>query len=227
MKYYNHDTSAFEDEKVSDLFINFGYEGVGLFYVILEKIAKQEKPIKTSVLKKQLRVGKKLEKCWNFMEQIELISSNNGETFNKQLLNFSGKYQIKKEKTAKRVSEWRERQLDTNNVTHYEHVGNADKEKESKVKEIINISFDVFWKLYPKKISKPKCEQKWNKLKNEEREEIIKTLPNFLSYKPFDSYNHPNPETYLNNRRWEDEIEAKETPKIAPYIFGSGKVKTN
>ena len=53
MKYFMHDTSAFEDEKVTELFLKFGYEGVGLFYVFLEKIGKHEKPVKTSVLKSQ------------------------------------------------------------------------------------------------------------------------------------------------------------------------------
>jgi len=134
MKYYLHDTSAIEDEKVAELFRRFGYEGVGLFYVFLEKIAKQEKPIKTDVLKFQLKVGKRLNKCWNFMEEIGLISSNNGETFNKQLLNFSEKFSIKSEKNRKRISEWREKQRDTENVTRYERVRNAHKEKESKVK---------------------------------------------------------------------------------------------
>lgn len=113
--------------------MEFGYEGLGLFYTLLEKLAAQEKPIKTSVLKSQLKVGKKLEKCWKFMEDIELIHSNNGETFNKQLLNFSEKYQIKKEKNSKRVLEWREKQQVTENVTHYESVCNAPKVKESKV----------------------------------------------------------------------------------------------
>ena len=135
MKYYLHDTSAIEDEKVAELFRRFGYEGVGLFYVFLEKIAKQEKPIKTDVLKFQLKVGKRLNKCWNFMEEIGLISSNNGETFNKQLLSFSEKFSIKSEKNRKRISEWREKQRDTENVTRYERVRNAHKEKESKVKE--------------------------------------------------------------------------------------------
>lgn len=135
MKYYLHDTSAIEDEKVNELFIEFGYEGVGLFYVLLEKIAKQEKPIKTKVLKSQLKVGKKLEKCWSFMESIGLIHSNNGETFNKQLLNFSEKYQIKKEKNKERVSQWRENQTNKENVTHYESVRNNAKVKESKIKE--------------------------------------------------------------------------------------------
>jgi hypothetical protein len=135
MKYFLHDSNSFEDEKVSMLFMEYGYEGLGLFYTILEKLAKQEKPINTKVLKMQLNVGKKLEKCWNFMESIDIISSNNGETFNKQLLNFSEKYKIKKEKNLERISQWRENQLDSENVTHYKSVRNTPKVKESKVNE--------------------------------------------------------------------------------------------
>lgn len=142
MKYYLHDSTSFNDEKITELYLEFGYEGLGLFYTILEKLALQEKPIKTIVLKHQLNVGKKLEKCWKFMEEIDLISSNNGETFNKQLLNFSKKYQVNKEKNAKRISEWRENQSVTENVTSYKSVRNDDKVKESKVKESkVNISF--------------------------------------------------------------------------------------
>ena len=112
----------------------FGYEGLGMFYTVLEKLAKQEQPIKTVVLKKQLFVGKKLEKCWKFMEEIGLLSSNNGETFNKQLLNFSEKYMIKSEKNKKRISEWREKQALAENVTRYESVRNTPKDKISKDK---------------------------------------------------------------------------------------------
>jgi len=136
MRYFLHDTSAFQDEKVTELFIKFGFEGIGLFFTILEKIAYQEKPIKTDVLKHQLKVGKKLNKCWNFLEQIDLISSNNGETFNKQLLNFSEKYQIKKEKNAKRILQWRKNQDIEKNVTHSEQICNNPKEKIIKEKII-------------------------------------------------------------------------------------------
>ena len=69
------------------------------------------------------------------MEEIQLISSNNGDTFNKQLLNFSEKYNIKKEKNTKRISEWRKNQELKENVTCYESVSNTSKVKESKVKE--------------------------------------------------------------------------------------------
>jgi len=133
MKYYLHDSNSFNDEKITELYMAFGYEGLGLFYTALEKFAQQEKPVKTSVLKKQLNIGKKLEKCWSFMETIGLISSNNGESFNKQLLKYSENYKIKKEKTAERLKQWRENQQVTENETHFKQVRNTSKVKISKV----------------------------------------------------------------------------------------------
>ena len=67
------------------------------------------------------------------MESLELISSNNSETFNKQLMNFSGKYAIKKEKNRKRILEWREKQEVIENVTCNKTVRNNDKVNKSKV----------------------------------------------------------------------------------------------
>jgi hypothetical protein len=144
MKYFLHDSNAFNDDKVTELYIKFGYEGLGLFYTMLEKFAAQEKPIKTLVLKKQLNVGKKLEKCWNFLEEIGLIQSTNGETFNERILNFAGKYKIKNKINAERVSQWRENQAVTKNVTHNVQDCNADKVNRSKVKESkVNKSKDI------------------------------------------------------------------------------------
>jgi len=82
-----------------------------------------------------------------------------------------------------------------------------DKDKE-KDKNKINIDFDVFWNLYNKKVSKVKCKPKWDKLTNEERQKIIDTLPAFISNIRDKQY-QPNPETYFNQRRWDDEIELK------------------
>ena len=136
MKYYLHDSNSFNDEKIYRLFMEFGYEGLGLFYTFLEKIAIHEKPMDENVMKSQLKIRKKLEKIWDFMKEIGLISIQNGDVFNENLLNFSENYQIKKEKTRKRVSEWRDNQKDVKNVTHTKHVRNTHKVKESKVKEI-------------------------------------------------------------------------------------------
>ena len=76
------------------------------------------------------------------------------------------------------------------------------KERETK----LNIEFDVFWNLYDKKVgSKEKLKGKWEKLKDDERQKIIETLPNSLNGIK-DKQFQPHPETNLNNKRWEDEF---------------------
>ncbi len=208
MKYFLHDSNSFNDEKITELYLEFGYEGLGLFYTILEKLALQEKPIKTIVLKHQLNVGKKLEKCWSFMEQIDLISSNNGETFNKQLLNFSEKYQVKKEKNAKRIAEWRENQQVSEDVTRYEHVSNTPKVNKSKVNlnKVNNIEdFEFFWNTYNKKIDRVKCEKIWNKLSLDEIKKINNSVQQYVHATPDLQY-RKNPSTYLNGKCFNDEI---------------------
>ena len=70
----------------------------------------------------------------------------------------------------------------------------------------IIIPFDVFWNMYNKKVgSKDSCISKWNKLKDEEKQKIIDTLPTFLSSIK-DKQFQPHPQTYLNQKRWNDEI---------------------
>lgn len=145
MKYFLHDTSAFDDEKITELYLKFGYEGLGLFYTALEKMGRQEKPIKTEVLKAQLNVGKHLNKCWTFMEEVGLISSLNGDSFNERLMNFAQSYEIKKEKTRKKVLEWRDKQKNKENVTSYETVSNPPKVKLSKVNKEKEEEKEIFY----------------------------------------------------------------------------------
>lgn len=140
MKYYLHDSNSFNDEKITELYIKFGYEGLGLFYTILEKFAGQEKPIKTIILKKQLNVGKKLDKCFEFMQNIGLIQTSNGECFNINLLNLCEKYQTKKEKTKKKVFDFRNNQAVAENVTGYTDECNDLKVNISKVNKVNKVS---------------------------------------------------------------------------------------
>jgi len=53
--------------------------------------------------------------------------------------------------------------------------------------------------------NKEKLKKKWNSLKPDEREEIMKVIPKYKLSKP-DKQFRKNPETYLNNRSWEDEL---------------------
>lgn len=83
------------------------------------------------------------------------------------------------------------------------------------VKDIINtvFSFEDFWSMYPNKVAKSKCQAKYKNIPEKERQLIKDKLPNFIKHKPFETYNHPNPETYINQKRWEDVIEVKTQPK--------------
>jgi hypothetical protein len=69
----------------------------------------------------------------------------------------------------------------------------------------VNIPFEIFWNLYDKKIEKDKCESKWNKLTDKERENIINYLPKYKLSTPDKQY-RKNPETFFNNKTWNDEI---------------------
>lgn len=66
------------------------------------------------------------------------------------------------------------------------------------------IPFDVFWDLYGKKINSKDSKLKWDKLSLADQEKIIDTLPNFKKGKDYQYL--PNPTTYLNQQRWNDEI---------------------
>jgi uncharacterized protein YdaU (DUF1376 family) len=73
--------------------------------------------------------------------------------------------------------------------------------------------FDVFWKVYPRKVSKPKAEELYKKLINNEtatHEQIIKGLNNYLAdLKTKDWLNPAHPTTWLNAGRWEDVYDDK------------------
>lgn len=65
--------------------------------------------------------------------------------------------------------------------------------------------FDDFWSLYDKKQSRDKCESKYNRLSTAEKEKIFETLPLYIASTP-DKKFRKNPETYLNNKSWNDEV---------------------
>lgn len=86
----------------------------------------------------------------------------------------------------------------------------VDKDKEK-------LNFDFFWNTYPIKVAKQKCKDKWDRLELKDQKAILEVLPKYLAYKPFATYNHPNPETFLNQKRWEDKIETP-APRPSPHV---------
>lgn len=81
-------------------------------------------------------------------------------------------------------------------------------------KKVREEQFELFWNKYPKKTNKKDSKIKFLKLKEDEVIKILSTIDDFIRYKPFETYNHPNPTTYINQKRWDDELKpVKVTPK--------------
>lgn len=81
-----------------------------------------------------------------------------------------------------------------------------------------SIDFDEFWKSYPKHIAKLAAQKAWKKLKPEEKISAIDALKKY----PFgtDLKFVPNPATWLNGGRWNDE-------NVQEALHGKPKIGVN
>jgi hypothetical protein len=80
-------------------------------------------------------------------------------------------------------------------------------------------SFEQWWELYPRKVGKGAAYKSWGKIgKNGEAtvNELCEAIKDQIAHKHFRNGNGedyiPNPSTWLNQRRWEDEIIQKNKP---------------
>lgn len=82
-----------------------------------------------------------------------------------------------------------------------------EKRRGDKIKEEeIYPSFEDFWDQYDKKVGKKeKIKKKWDRLDLVEKEKIMHFIPNYKKSQP-DKKFRKNPETFLNNESWNDEI---------------------
>lgn len=85
--------------------------------------------------------------------------------------------------------------------------------EESNNKQNNNIqTFEEFWHLYNKKVNRSESERAFKKIKSNEYDKIREHIPIFV--KTFkDKQYQPYFSTYLNNKRWNDEIEIKKEYK--------------
>ena len=87
----------------------------------------------------------------------------------------------------------------------------AGKGNESKVVPLVeDYSFDEFWDAFAHKVgNKGKAEKLWEKLTPAEQTNIMAFIPSYLRYVSFKKIEQTYPETFLNQRRWENKL-----PKI-------------
>lgn len=91
------------------------------------------------------------------------------------------------------------------------------KKNRSRTKEEEQMMFNKFWTEYPKKIGKEPAFRSWCKLSLEEKlmSEIMAGLKKYKQTDQWQKENGkyiPHPTTWLNQKRWEDEIIINENP---------------
>ena len=91
--------------------------------------------------------------------------------------------------------------------------GNDNGNDNGNVKEQ-KIDFEIFWNLYDKKVgAKDNCKKKWDKLTLETQQRILDFLPQYLPTIK-DKQFQPYPETWLNQKRWENEIIPEDNRRV-------------
>ena len=123
---------------------------------------------------------------------------------------------------AKRIYREKQRLLLDQNETKKDNV-RQEKEKELDIeldKDYKTLDrFDVFWKSYPKKIGKQKCHRwfKNHKVTDNLVKQMLMTLDLQKKTQQWKKQNGqfiPHPYTWLNQGRWEDEIEQNRWDQI-------------
>ncbi|MEJ5993467.1 Lin1244/Lin1753 domain-containing protein [Pedobacter sp. Du54] len=212
--YFSHDYSARNDPKMQKVLMRHGQQGKGVFWDLVEMLYEQDGYLILSEIDSYsftLRTDSKL--IDSLIKDFDLFGTDGISFWSDSVLK---RLSIRKEKSEKAKasvnSRWGEKKendtnvpnLDTNEL-RFEFDRNTIKESKVNEKKSLNIEFEVFWKLYPVRVGRKESEKKWKSLTDKERTKIMETLPHFIAYKPFDTYNHPNPSKYFKEARWEDE----------------------
>lgn len=72
------------------------------------------------------------------------------------------------------------------------------------------MSFQDFWTKYPRKVAKKVAETAWKRLSAQEQSDALEAIENHVKYwklKDTTSEFIPHPATWLNQGRWEDELD--------------------
>ena len=209
--YFSHDYTARSDEKIKNLIYDFGYEGYGIYWSLIEELYQNANALRTNYkrIAFDMRVDENTIK--SIIENFDLFIVEN-EFFGS--LSVQRRLDMRNDKSSKARESAQKRWTKDANALPTQSECNAI--KESKVNENkININvFDELYNLYNKKVNRTASLKAFNKIKITEYDAIRKHIPNFV--KTFkDKQFQPYFSTYLHNERWHDEIETKKpiTPR--------------
>ena len=218
--YFSHDSNAKDDPKVMIMMAQMGIESYGIYWILIEFLKEQEGYEAPMILIDPIarRYGSSKEKFEAVITKFNLFEFDSDSFFSPSLKRrmswLDNKRETMRELANKRWSAAQEvKEVDAyalpahsvRNACAMQSKVKYSKVKYSKEEGEINSDFEIFWNLYDKKYDRKKCESKWIKLSKEDQEECIRKVPAYVRSTPEKKF-RKNPDTYLNNKSWENEI---------------------
>jgi len=216
--YFSHDYNARNDEKIKRLIRKHGMQGYGVFWSIVEDLYNNANALRTDYEGIAYDLRSDSELVASVVNDFDLFIFN-GDYFGSNSVQERLEQRNDKSAKARKSASYR---WDNANAMQTQSDSNAKKErkgKEIKGKEIkeINISFDIFWDLYDKKVGdKEKLKKKWDSLKDDDRSSIIDYIPKYKMIQPEKKY-RKDPQTFFNNSSWNDELIGIDVQKTQIY----------
>lgn len=232
--YFSHDSNAKDDPKCVLLIEQLGMEGYGIFWVLIETLRDQPEYKYPLALIPALarRYNTTVEKLKTVVLQYGLFEVENDEFFfseslRRRMKGFEQKREIARLAGKKSAENRRLLNAGSTDVQRTFSDCSTSKVKESKVKESkVNIPpisptgenerFEIFWNAYPRKVGKGAAEKAFKKHKP--GGDLLETMLKAISaQKRSEQWQRdggqfiPYPATWLNQRRWEDAPEEKES----------------
>lgn len=216
--YFSHDYNARNDEKIKRLIRKHGMQGYGVFWSIVEDLYNNANALRTDYEGIAYDLRSDSELVASVVNDFDLFIFD-GDFFGSNSVQERLDQRNDKSAKARKSASYR---WDNANAMQTQYDSNAKKErkgKEIKGKEIkeINISFDIFWDLYDKKVGdKEKLKKKWESMQDMERQSIIDYIPRYKITQP-DKKFRKDPQTFFNNKSWNDELIGSNLPKQQIY----------
>ena len=215
--WFPHDTTAFNDMKIESMTSVYGSEGYGFYWIIIETLSMEE-GYKLSMQKKSVfgvlsrRTQSTPEQIKEFVDDcindFELFDSDGEYFWSESLQRRLKKRDDKSQKARELVNRRWNKEKKSADVS-------AKNKSSDSLKESLE-AFDKFWGLYDKKVGKDKSFSLWQKLSKKDKESCMKFIPLYIKERPNKQY-RKNPETFLRNKSWNDEIITPENNSQEQY----------
>lgn len=210
--YFPHDSNATNDPKIMILMAQLGLEGYGIYWTIIEHLRDQPGfRSHLAILEAlALRYGTSKEKYKAVVTTFGLFEIDTSDFFSPSLVDRMMPLLEKRKKLSEagirgNLKRWGGDRVAIGTQSQVkESIVDKSIVKKSKVDNINNKSFEIFWNMYNKKVDKKACQVSWNNLTKKDQEAIINNIPSYIENNPEVQF-RKDPKSYIYNRSWENE----------------------